>query len=66
METRERLVGKDVVKETLSLSSDQAAYKVIRDLNRELEARGIKTIRGRVSYRYLIETYFPDGKPGRS
>lgn len=43
-----KLIGKDEVKRMLGTSSDQTAYKVIRQLNRELEAQGIKTVQGKV------------------
>lgn len=36
-----KLLGKDEVKRILGTSSDQTAYKVIRQLNRELEAQGV-------------------------
>lgn len=38
--------------------SEGAAYKVIRDLNEELAAKGYYTIRGRVSMKYLKERFF--------
>lgn len=38
--------------------SDGMAYKVIRDLNEELRANGIYTLRGKVSKKYLYERFF--------
>ena len=34
------------------------AYRVIRQLNRELEERGVITVQGKVSRKYLIERFF--------
>ena len=59
-----RLVGKDTVKEMLGTKSDQMAYKVIRQLNAELEEQGIRTISGKVSLQYLKERFFE--APARS
>ena len=42
----------------LGTSSDQTAYKVIRQLNRELKAQGIKTVQGKVDRGYFIKRYF--------
>ena len=53
-----RLVGKDTVKEMLGTCSDQMAYKVIRQLNAELEEKGVRTVQGKVSLQYLKERYF--------
>ena len=38
--------------------SKATAYLVIKRLNAELEAKGLRTIPGRVSERYFDETYF--------
>lgn len=51
-----KLVGKDEVKEMMGCS-DQMAYKVIRQLNKELAAQGVRTVSGKVSRTYLIERY---------
>ena len=42
------------------------AYRVIRQLNRELEERGVITVQGKVSRCYLIERFFgePSEKDG--
>ena len=53
-----RLVGKDEVRQILGGCSDQMAYRVIRQLNRELEERGVITVQGKVSRKYLIERFF--------
>ena len=53
-----RLVGKDEVRQILGGCSDQMAYRVIRQLNRELEERGVITVQGKVSRKYLIECFF--------
>lgn len=53
-----RLVGKDEVRQILGGCSDQMAYRVIRQLNRELEEKGIITVQGKVSRKYLIERFF--------
>ena len=53
-----RLVGKDEVRQILGGCSDQMAYRVIRHLNRELEERGVITVQGKVSRKYLIERFF--------
>lgn len=38
--------------------SDQMAYRVIRELNSELREKGIATVQGKVSKKYLLERYF--------
>ena len=38
--------------------SDQMAYRVIRELNGELREKGIATVQGKVSKKYLLERYF--------
>lgn len=53
-----KLVGKDVVKEMLGTCSDQMAYKIIRQLNAELEEMGVRTVQGKVSLQYLKERFF--------
>lgn len=59
-----RLVGKDTVKEMMGTCSDQLAYKVVRQLNAELEEKGVRTVQGKVSLQYLKERYFE--VPGRA
>lgn len=57
-----KLVGKDEAKEMVGCS-DQMAYKVIRQLNKELAAQGVRTVNGKVSRTYLIERYFEARNP---
>ena len=38
--------------------SDGKAYKIIRQLNKELEAKGFHTITGRVSRQYFEESFY--------
>ena len=47
----------DEVMERLGVSK-ATAYQVIKRLNAELEAKGLRTIPGRVSERYFDPTYF--------
>ena len=57
MAGRERMMKGDEVMERLGVSK-ATAYLVIKRLNAELEAKGLRTIPGRVSERYFDETYF--------
>lgn len=57
-----KLVGKDEVKEMMG-RSDQMTYKVIRQLNKELAAQGVRTVSGKVSRTYLIVRYFEAREP---
>lgn len=50
------LLDSKQVKEILNISNSMA-YKVIRDLNNELDKQGYLTIRGRVPEDYLKERY---------
>lgn len=38
--------------------SDGMAYRIIRELNCELEAKGFHTVHGRVSRKYFEESYY--------
>lgn len=38
------------------------AYQIIRELNKELEDQGYKTIRGRVSRQYFNERFYGYGE----
>ena len=38
--------------------SEQYAYKLIKQLNRELEQKGYFTIRGRISKQYFEERFY--------
>lgn len=58
-----RMVGVKYVMEALGLSR-AAAYRKIRKMNAELEAKGLETIPGKVSAAYLNQKYFnlPDDR----
>lgn len=56
--TERRLIGAKEVSEKLGISN-ACAYKVIEQLNRELEKAGYLTIRGKVDSLYLENRYFP-------
>ena len=57
MEHQDRMMKVDDVMERLGLSK-ASAYTVIKELNAELEARGLRTIPGRVSKSYFDSVYF--------
>lgn len=57
VETEPMLIGAREIAERMGVSRSMA-YKVIKELNSEMERRGCKTIRGRVSSEYFEETYF--------
>ena len=50
------LIGVDEVKKLLGVKQSRA-YKVIRELNAELQAEGKATINGRISRQYLLEKF---------
>lgn len=52
-----RMVDSKEVAERLGVCRT-TAYKIIRELNEEMEARGCKVITGRVSKDLFEETYF--------
>lgn len=54
---QDRMLKVGEVMERLGLSK-ASAYQVIKDLNTELEAKGLRTIPGRVSKRYFEAVYF--------
>ncbi|MDE5772805.1 MAG: helix-turn-helix domain-containing protein [Ruminococcus sp.] len=59
-----KFIKADEVAEMLEISKTHA-YKIIRQLNDELEAKGFITISGRVSRQYFLERLYgnaPDGK----
>lgn len=58
MEKRKMLSAKEVA-EVLEISNSYA-YKVIEQLNRELEKVGYLTIAGNVDSMYLEKRYFPN------
>lgn len=59
METTRKMLNAKEVAELLDISNSYA-YKVIDQLNRELEKAGYLTINGKVDSLYLIKRYFPD------
>ena len=59
MELKERLINVDRVCEILGIAKTNA-YAVINELNRELNAAGYRTVRGKVDIKYLAKRYFPD------
>ena len=63
MELQDRMMKVDEVMERLSLSK-ASAYQVIKELNAELEAKGLRTIPGRVSKRYFDSVYFNPAEVG--
>ena len=58
MEQTRRLINAKEVAEVLSISSSYA-YKVIDQLNKELQKAGYLTIPGKVDALYLQKRYFP-------
>ncbi|MDE6501258.1 MAG: helix-turn-helix domain-containing protein [Ruminococcus sp.] len=59
-----KFIKADEVAEMLEISKAHA-YKIIRQLNDELEEKGFITISGRVSRQYFLERLYgnaPDGK----
>lgn len=55
--TQQKLVGADYVMDALGVSR-ASAYRVIRDLNRELGESGIRTLAGKVSLPYFERRFF--------
>ena len=58
MDTTRKMLSAKEVAELLDISNSYA-YKVIDQLNRELEKAGYLTIHGKVDSLYLIKRYFP-------
>lgn len=56
METR-KLVGADYVMKSLGISR-ASAYRIIRDLNNELEASGVRTLAGKVNLAFFEKRFF--------
>ena len=54
---KQLMISADEVAETLGVSMSYA-YKVVRLLNKELEAKGFITVAGRVSRRYFEEKFY--------
>lgn len=57
METQDRMMKVEEVMERLSVSK-ASAYTVMKELNAELEQKGLRTIPGRVSKNYFDSVYF--------
>lgn len=57
MNEENRLVGVREVMNALGVSK-ATAYKIIRELNEELSASGVRTIAGRVNLRYFEAKFF--------
>lgn len=51
------MISVDEVAEALSISTSHA-YKIVRLLNKDLEAKGFITVAGRVSRRYFEEKFY--------
>lgn len=58
MEQRRKMLSAKEVSELLEISNSYA-YKVINQLNKELEKAGYLTIHGKVDSLYLNKRYFP-------
>lgn len=58
METTRKMLNAKEVAELLDISNSYA-YKVIDQLNKELEKAGYLTIHGKVDSLYLKKRYFP-------
>lgn len=52
-----RMITARDIMERLSVSKS-TAYNIMREINEDLEARGLKIIAGRVSERHFEELYF--------
>lgn len=60
MNEKNFFIAEDVAKE-LGVSKSYA-YKLIRQLNKELAEKGFATVSGRISKQYLYERYYGLGK----
>lgn len=56
-----RMISAREVAKRLGVSSN-TAYSIIKELNKEMESRGCKTLPGKVSSSIFEETYFNPGK----
>lgn len=56
-EMEPKLIGAAEIAERMGVSRS-TAYKIIKELNGEMERRGCRTIRGRVSNELFEEVYF--------
>ncbi len=52
-----RFMNAEEVSDVLGVSMSKA-YKVIRQLNKEMQAKGFYTISGRVSTKYFAECFY--------
>ena len=59
-----RFIRADDVARELDVSKPYA-YKLIRQLNEELKAKGFVTIAGRVNRQYFYERFYGAGNPQR-
>lgn len=59
-----KFIKADEVAEMLEISKAHA-YKIIRQLNDELEAKGFITISGRVSRQYFLERLYGNASDGK-
>ena len=59
-EMEPKLIGAAEIAERMGVSRS-TAYKIIKELNGEMELRGCRTIRGRVSNELFEEIYFGKG-----
>ena len=60
-ENRGRMLGSKQVAEILGISVSYA-YKIIDQLNRELEKAGYMTLHGKVDSLYLNQRFFPSSE----
>lgn len=56
----ELLTAKDIISK-LGISRS-SAYKVIRNLNKELQEKGYLVVSGKVAKRYFLERYYLDSE----
>lgn len=54
---QQRLVGAKYVQESLGISR-AGAYRIIRDLNNELETSGVRTLAGKVNLAFFEKRFF--------
>lgn len=54
---KNKLVNADYIREALGVSR-ATAYRIIKELNQELEAGGIRTLPGKVSLGYFEQRFF--------
>lgn len=52
-----KMINEEYIRETLGVSK-ATAYRIIRELNAELERSGCRVIKGKVSLRYFEQQYF--------